>query len=51
MLAVIAEAVDIRQSIHQATEDLLTDRMLSQISAEAEQMGTTQGATIPYKGP
>jgi hypothetical protein len=50
MLAIIAEAVNIRQSVHEAMDNLLTDRMLSQIAAEVENAGD-MGATIPYKGP
>jgi hypothetical protein len=50
MISTIAEGVNIRQSIHQATEDLLTDRMLSQISSEIEAY-SEQGNSIIYKGP
>ena len=50
MIAAIAEAVNIRQSVHEAMEDLLTDTMLSQIATEVEYAGD-MGATIPYKGP
>ena len=50
MISVIAEAVDIRQRIHQATEDLLTDRMLSQVATEIE-MATSDRHSIYYRGP
>ena len=53
MISLIAEAVDIRQGLHQATEDLLSDRMLSQVAAELAQgaMSTSDRHSIYYRGP
>ena len=36
MVAAIAEAVNMRQSVHEAMDNLLTDRMLSQVATEIE---------------
>ena len=52
MMAAIAEAVDIRTTLHQATENLLTDSALAQVAAEVE-MATSESHTmdITAEGP